>query len=329
MLPVPFEVVPSTVNTLLPAFLQVLKAAGEYLLRNACELHRAPAWIASIFSCRRFLAFFQSWKQKKKSHGERSGEYEGCGSTVTLCLVRNLETLRAVCGLALSCNRVHCPDAHGSGRRRRSGQDDDVEVPRACAWVRRCELLVDRFPLRDKFVMNSTPGVEKNDYHRLCCRWLGPHFLWRWSTRWPPFGALPLGLRVVLETPWFILGNDTLMNVASFCASCNKAAQIEARTSFWSWVSACGSSLALSFRLPKSSRRIWWQVDLLINRASANMRTVTVWSSLIMSVMWTTLSSFRELEGQPDLVSSSTDTLPKTNCLCHPNTHAQDKASSP
>jgi hypothetical protein len=40
MLPVPFEVIPPTVNTLLPAFLQVLKAAGECLFRNACELHR-------------------------------------------------------------------------------------------------------------------------------------------------------------------------------------------------------------------------------------------------------------------------------------------------
>jgi hypothetical protein len=40
MLPVPFEVVPSAVKTLLPAFLQVLKAAGECLFQNACELHR-------------------------------------------------------------------------------------------------------------------------------------------------------------------------------------------------------------------------------------------------------------------------------------------------
>jgi len=40
MLPVPFEVVPSAVSTLLPAFLQVLKAAGECLFRNACDLHR-------------------------------------------------------------------------------------------------------------------------------------------------------------------------------------------------------------------------------------------------------------------------------------------------
>jgi hypothetical protein len=40
MLPVPFEVVPSAVNTLLPAFLQVLKATGECLFWNACELHR-------------------------------------------------------------------------------------------------------------------------------------------------------------------------------------------------------------------------------------------------------------------------------------------------
>ena len=40
MLPVPFEVVPSAVNALLPAFLQVLKAADECLFRNARELHR-------------------------------------------------------------------------------------------------------------------------------------------------------------------------------------------------------------------------------------------------------------------------------------------------
>jgi hypothetical protein len=40
MLLVPFEVVSSAVNTLMPAFLQVPKAAGECLFRNACELHR-------------------------------------------------------------------------------------------------------------------------------------------------------------------------------------------------------------------------------------------------------------------------------------------------
>jgi hypothetical protein len=40
MLPFPLEVVPTAVNTLLSAFVQVLKAAGESLFRNACELHR-------------------------------------------------------------------------------------------------------------------------------------------------------------------------------------------------------------------------------------------------------------------------------------------------
>jgi hypothetical protein len=65
MLPVSFEVVPSAVNTLLPAFLEVLKATGEHLFRNACELHRRSR-LASIFSCRRpFSLFFQSWKQEK------------------------------------------------------------------------------------------------------------------------------------------------------------------------------------------------------------------------------------------------------------------------
>ena len=70
--------------------------------------------------------------------------------------------------------------------------------------------LVDCLPLQEKFVMNNTPGVKKNHYHRLCCEWLPPHFLWWWSTHWPPFGALPLGLRVVLETPLFIHSNETV-----------------------------------------------------------------------------------------------------------------------
>jgi hypothetical protein len=118
-----------------------------------------------------------------------------------------------------------------------------------------------------------------------------------------------------------------LMNVESFCALCNRSAQTEVHTSFWPWVHACRTSLALSFRLPKSSRRIWWQFDLLIFRASANMRTVTVQSSRTMSLMWTTLSSFQELKGQPHLLSSSTDTLFDTKRLCHSNTHARDKAS--
>jgi hypothetical protein len=40
MLPVPFEVVPSAVNALLPAFLQALKGGGECLYQNTYELHR-------------------------------------------------------------------------------------------------------------------------------------------------------------------------------------------------------------------------------------------------------------------------------------------------
>jgi hypothetical protein len=41
--PLPFKVVPTAVNTLLPVFPQVLEAAGKcffWNLRNGCELHR-------------------------------------------------------------------------------------------------------------------------------------------------------------------------------------------------------------------------------------------------------------------------------------------------
>jgi hypothetical protein len=68
MLPVPFKVVPSAVNTLLPAFLKVLKAAGECLFRSAYELHRHSR-LASIFSCRRSFSLFLS-------HGNRKNRTE-------------------------------------------------------------------------------------------------------------------------------------------------------------------------------------------------------------------------------------------------------------
>jgi hypothetical protein len=148
------------------------------------------------------------------------------------------------------------------------------------------KFLVDSLLLQNKSVMSNTPGIEKKKrLHSLCFRWLPPHFLWRWRTHWPPFGTLPLRLRVVFETSWFILGKDTVDEL--FCALCNKSVQTEACPSFLSWVSVCGTSLALSFRLPKSSHRSWSQVNLLIFRASANMCTVTVWSSRTMSLMWT------------------------------------------
>jgi hypothetical protein len=69
MLPVPFEIVPPppAVNALFPAFLQVLKAAGECLFRNACELHRRSRLNSIDSHVAVILAFFfQSWKQKKK-----------------------------------------------------------------------------------------------------------------------------------------------------------------------------------------------------------------------------------------------------------------------
>jgi hypothetical protein len=83
MLPAPFEVVPSAANTLLPAFLQVLKADGECLFRNACELYRRSR-LASIFSRRRPFSLFSVMATEKKSHGERSGEYGGYGCLAQL-----------------------------------------------------------------------------------------------------------------------------------------------------------------------------------------------------------------------------------------------------
>jgi hypothetical protein len=58
MLSVPFEVVPSAGITLFPAFLQVLKAAGECLFRNTCELHRRSRLNSLDSHVAVLLAFF-------------------------------------------------------------------------------------------------------------------------------------------------------------------------------------------------------------------------------------------------------------------------------
>jgi hypothetical protein len=70
MLPVPFEVVPSAINTLLPAFLQVLKAAGECLFRNACELHHR-SHLNSLDSHVAILLTFFSVVEREKNRTER------------------------------------------------------------------------------------------------------------------------------------------------------------------------------------------------------------------------------------------------------------------
>jgi hypothetical protein len=119
MLPVPFEVVPSAVSTLLPAFLQVLKAAGECLFRNAPELHRRSRLNSLDTHVAVFLAFF-SVVETEQSHGERSGEYGGCRSTVALCLVINLETLLKW-------------DVHSSNRKNRHWQGTRGFPPRLAA----------------------------------------------------------------------------------------------------------------------------------------------------------------------------------------------------
>jgi hypothetical protein len=72
MLPVPFEVVPSTVNTLLPAFLQVLKAAGECLFRNACEFHRRSRLNSLNFHVV-LLAFFSDMETEKNRRERDQG----------------------------------------------------------------------------------------------------------------------------------------------------------------------------------------------------------------------------------------------------------------
>jgi hypothetical protein len=71
MLLVPFEVVPSAVNTLLPACPQVLKAAGECLFWNACELHRCSRLNSLDSHVAVLLAFFSVMETEKKNRTER------------------------------------------------------------------------------------------------------------------------------------------------------------------------------------------------------------------------------------------------------------------
>jgi hypothetical protein len=73
MLPVRFEVVPSAVNSLLPAFLQVLIAAGECLFRNACELHRRSRLNSLDSHVAVLLTFFSVVETEKIARREIRG----------------------------------------------------------------------------------------------------------------------------------------------------------------------------------------------------------------------------------------------------------------
>jgi hypothetical protein len=72
MLPVPFEVVPSAVSILLPAFLQVLKTAGECLFRNACEPHRRSRLNSlNIVMSPSFWPFFSRGNRKNRTERDQ------------------------------------------------------------------------------------------------------------------------------------------------------------------------------------------------------------------------------------------------------------------
>jgi hypothetical protein len=70
MLPVPFEVVPSAVNTLLLEFLYALKVAGECRFRNAYELH-CRSRLNSLESQVAVLLAFFSVVETEKNRTER------------------------------------------------------------------------------------------------------------------------------------------------------------------------------------------------------------------------------------------------------------------
>jgi hypothetical protein len=79
MLLVPFEVVLSAVSTLLPAFLQVLKAAGECLFGNACELLRRSRLNSLDSHVAVILAFFsvaETEKNRKERDQGSTGDVE-------------------------------------------------------------------------------------------------------------------------------------------------------------------------------------------------------------------------------------------------------------
>jgi hypothetical protein len=92
MLPVPFEVIPSTINTLLPAFLQVLKAAGERLFRNACELHRRSRLNSLDSHFAVLLALFSVMETEKITRREIRG-VRGMWKHSNVVFSENLETL--------------------------------------------------------------------------------------------------------------------------------------------------------------------------------------------------------------------------------------------
>ena len=83
------------------------------------------------------------------------------------------------------------------------------------------------------------------------------------------------------------------------------------------------------FRMPKVSTKLVWTISLSIPASLAMTQMVKQRSLQTICRTISMLASVMEVQGLPDLGSSSTSSLPSTNRLCHSKTLVLDMEESP
>ena len=105
--------------------------------------------------------------------------------------------------------------------------------------------------------------------------------------------------------------------------------QKSTRRSFWSSDKILGTSLAHTFRIPRSWSKMFHTDSLFKSRLSAIIRIVNLRFLRTICFTLTMFLSVFVVEGRPDLGSSSTSSQPLLKRLCHSKTLGLDVTSSP
>ena len=171
--------------------------------------------------------------------------------------------------------------------------------------------------------------VKEGDQHHLHLQSLLAGFLWSWQRCTFPLTTLSLCLRIILKNLWLVSHDDLFQEFVVCFQLLKDILALIYLMSFCSWVKSFDTILAHIFCMSKVSTKMVQIVSLSIPSLLAMMWMVKQRSLQTNCCTFMMLALVVEVQGLPNFGSSSTSSLPSTNCLCHSKTFVLDMKESP
>ncbi len=152
---------------------------------------------------------------------------------MTFFLAKNCRMRRALCEVALSCNRHQALDACKSNH-----MCDLFQQLVEHTFV---EVRIYHLPWRNKLSMDHATRIKKCDQHRLHTRFLPPQFLWSRRPLAHPFHTLSFSSQVVRETPQFVPVTIVVKNAGSRRSLAKRSSHEATQSAFCSAINTCGT----------------------------------------------------------------------------------------